>query len=52
MISIPYTFSIADGIAIGFISYPVIKILSGKAKEVNWLLYALAIGLILRYIFL
>lgn len=52
MLSIPLTFSIADGIAIGFISYPIIKALSGQAKNISWLVYVLAIIFILRYMFL
>ena len=32
---IPFTYSISDGIALGLLSYPVIKILSGKSKELN-----------------
>ncbi len=48
-LGIPVTFSIADGFAFGFISYPILKLFSGKAKEVNWLLYLLAVLFILRY---
>lgn len=32
---IPFTYSIADGIAIGFILYPILKIAIGKAKEIT-----------------
>jgi AGZA family xanthine/uracil permease-like MFS transporter len=49
IVSIPFTYSIADGIAIGFVSYPVIKLLSGKGRGVSPLVYALAILFILRY---
>lgn len=38
----PFTYSIANGIAIGFISYPIVKLVSGKAKEINWFIYVLA----------
>jgi AGZA family xanthine/uracil permease-like MFS transporter len=41
-ISIPLTYSIADGLALGFISYPVVKFLSGQARDVKWLMYVLA----------
>jgi len=34
--------SIADGIAFGFIAFPLVKVFAGKAKEVHWLLYLLA----------
>lgn len=48
-LGIPLTFSIADGFAFGFISYPILKVFSGKAKQVSWLLYLLAGLFILRY---
>jgi len=51
-ISIPLTFSIANGLAIGFITYPVIKLLGGRGKEVHWLVYLLAALFIARYVFL
>ncbi|MCK4396265.1 NCS2 family permease [candidate division WOR-3 bacterium] len=52
LIGMPLTYSIADGLAFGFISYPIVKLISGKGKEVNWLCYLLALLFILRYIFL
>jgi len=39
----PFTFSISHGIAAGFISYAIIKAASGKAKEVHWVVYLLAL---------
>lgn len=38
----PYTFSIADGIGVGFISYVFLKLVSGRYREVHPLLYVLA----------
>jgi AGZA family xanthine/uracil permease-like MFS transporter len=52
IITMPLTFSIATGVAIGFISYAAIKLLSGKAREVSWLVYLLAALFILRFIYL
>ena len=51
MIGIPLSYSIADGLALGFISYPVIKLLSGRGREVGWLTYLLAVVLVLYFIF-
>lgn len=51
MVGIPFSYSIADGIAWGFISYPLIKLFSGKAKETSWLIYLVGALFILRYIF-
>jgi AGZA family xanthine/uracil permease-like MFS transporter len=42
LITIPYTYSIADGIGAGFISYTLLKLFSGKGKEIHPLMYALA----------
>jgi AGZA family xanthine/uracil permease-like MFS transporter len=52
MIAMPFTYSIATGIALGFIVYPVIKVLSGKGKDVHWLTYVLAVLFVLRFIYL
>jgi AGZA family xanthine/uracil permease-like MFS transporter len=52
MLIMPLTFSIATGIAIGFISYAAIKLFTGRAKEVSWLVYLLALLFILRFIYL
>jgi AGZA family xanthine/uracil permease-like MFS transporter len=49
MISVPLTFSIANGLAIGFISYPLIKAFSGRWKEVNVIVYVLAALFVLRF---
>jgi len=52
MILMPLTFSIATGIAIGFISYAALKLFSGKRKGVSWLVYILALLFILRFFYL
>ncbi len=49
MIAVPLTFSIANGLAIGFISYPLIKAFSGRWKEVSVVVYVLAALFILRF---
>ena len=44
MIGIPFFYSIADGIALGLLTYPVVKTLGGRPKDVSigmWLLAAL-----------
>ncbi|MDK2782468.1 MAG: adenine/guanine/hypoxanthine permease [Thermococcaceae archaeon] len=43
LITIPYTYSIADGIGMGFISYTIIKLFSGRGKEIHPLMYALTL---------
>ena len=51
IVGIPLTYSIADGLALGFVSYPFIKFFSGKGREVKWLMYVLAVILIFYFIF-
>ncbi|MCI9488040.1 MAG: NCS2 family permease [Lachnospiraceae bacterium] len=46
----PFAYSISDGIGFGFISYAVIKICRGKAKEVPVLVYILSVIFIAMYI--
>ena len=52
MLAMPLTFSIANGLALGFIFYPLLKLLSGRGHEVNWLVYLLAVVFVLRYAYL
>jgi AGZA family xanthine/uracil permease-like MFS transporter len=52
MIGIPFSWSIADGIAFGFITYPALKLLTGRASEASALTYALGLLFVARYLFL
>ncbi|GGE06475.1 guanine/hypoxanthine permease PbuO [Marinithermofilum abyssi] len=52
MLSMPLTFSIATGIAFGFITYPLLKIVRGRFKEVHPLLYLFMVLFILQLTFL
>jgi len=52
IIFIPFSFRITEGIAFGFISYVLLKLFAGKAREVPTLLYIFAVIFILRYIFI
>ena len=47
---IPLTFSIVDGIAFGFISYPLVKIFNKKHKEVSIPMYIVACMFLLNFI--
>lgn len=51
-LAMPLMYSISEGIAIGVISYTVIKVCTGKAKEVKPLMYVLAVLFVCKYIFL
>jgi AGZA family xanthine/uracil permease-like MFS transporter len=50
LLGIPLSYSIADGLALGFISYPLIKLLCGRGREIGWLTYVLAVVLVLYFL--
>ncbi|MDD5137718.1 MAG: NCS2 family permease [Candidatus Omnitrophica bacterium] len=52
IVIMPFTFSIATGIAFGFIAYAALKLFTGRGKEVSWLVYSLAMLFVLRFIYL
>jgi AGZA family xanthine/uracil permease-like MFS transporter len=52
IIMMPLTYSIATGIAIGFIFYPVTMICKGRAKEIHPIMYGLFFIFILYFVFL
>ena len=47
---IPFTYSIAEGIAFGMISYVVIKVGSGRWKDLNWFVVFVAAVMSLRFV--
>ena len=52
IIMMPLTFSIASGVAVGFIAYAAVKLFTGNGRKVSWLVYLLALLFILRFIYL
>jgi AGZA family xanthine/uracil permease-like MFS transporter len=51
IIGIPLFYSIADGLALGLVTYPIVKLVAGRGREVRWLAYALAAVLIVYFVF-
>ena len=51
-ILMPLTYSIANGIAGGIVAYVLLKVVTGKAKKVHWMMYLLFVLVVVRYIFL
>jgi AGZA family xanthine/uracil permease-like MFS transporter len=49
-IAMPFTFSIADGIAFGFISYVGIKLASGRYKDIHPAVGILAVLFVIKYL--
>tara|TARA_Y100000588_G_scaffold59053_1_gene57781 strand:- start:1313 stop:2518 length:1206 start_codon:yes stop_codon:yes gene_type:complete len=47
----PLTYSIAEGISLGFIAYAAIKLLSGKGRDVSIAVWVMSVIFILKYIF-
>jgi adenine/guanine/hypoxanthine permease len=52
VVGMPLTFSIADGLALGFVAYPVVKLIAGRGGEVSPLVYGVAALFLLRYAYL
>ena len=52
IIAMPMFYSISEGISLGIISYVLLNVFTGKAKQVKPLMYVLALLFILKYIFL
>lgn len=50
IVMIPFTYSISDGIAFGFIAYPILKLVLGKAKNVSVPLYIIASLFLMNFI--
>ena len=50
MTIMPLTYSITNGIGFGFIAYVLIRVVQGKAREVNWLLWVSSIAFMLYFI--
>ncbi|MCM8777052.1 MAG: NCS2 family permease [Candidatus Omnitrophica bacterium] len=49
ILGIPLTYNIGDGMAMGFISYVVLKLFSGRYRELNWVLTVIAILFVFKY---
>jgi AGZA family xanthine/uracil permease-like MFS transporter len=49
-VGIPLTYSIGDGLALGFISYPLVKLLAGKGRAVTPFMYGMAAVLLAYFV--
>ena len=52
IVTMPFAYSISDGILLGMISYVVLNFISGKFKKITTAMFILAILFILKYIFI
>ena len=51
MVIMPLSYSIATGIAVGFIFYPITMIVAGRRKEINPIMYVFFVIFVLYFIF-
>ena len=52
LVIMPLAFSITEGISFGVISYVLLKVVSGRGKEIHWLIYLFSLLFVARYIWL
>ncbi len=52
IVMMPFSWSIADGIAAGFITYPLLKLAAGRGREAGWLVRILGLVFLARYVLL
>ncbi len=50
IVVMPLAVSITDGMAFGFISYSIMKLVKGEGKKVHWLIYVISALLLVRYL--
>jgi len=50
VVGIPLSSSIADGLALGFVTYPVVKLLGGRGRDVHRLAYVIAVVLVAYFL--
>jgi adenine/guanine/hypoxanthine permease len=50
IVLMPLTFSIAQGLAFGFISYTLLKLLTGKTDQIHWIMYFVSAAFIINFI--
>jgi AGZA family xanthine/uracil permease-like MFS transporter len=49
-IAMPFTFSIAEGIAFGFISYSAIKLAAGRFRDIHPAVAVLSVLFVIKYV--
>ncbi len=52
IVMMPFAYSIADGIVFGMVSYVVLKLLTGRTKEVSKVMWVLALLFVLKFVFI
>ena len=52
VVAIPLTYSIANGLAFGITAHAILKLVGGRARRSDWLLYGLTVLFVARFIYL
>ena len=52
LVIMPLAVSITEGIAFGFITYSLLKLVTGRGREVHWGFHLVSVALLLRYVLL
>ncbi len=50
VVGIPMSYSIGDGLALGFMAYPLVKLFGGQGRDVKWLMYVVAAVLVAYFV--
>ncbi|MEW9081943.1 NCS2 family permease [Caldanaerobacter subterraneus] len=50
IIGMPLTYSIATGLGLGFISYTLVKLFTGRYRDIHWMMYIIAIAFAINFI--
>jgi AGZA family xanthine/uracil permease-like MFS transporter len=48
----PFTYNIANGLAFGFITYSALKLFTGRARQVHWMVWIIAGVFLFRFVYL
>ena len=51
-LTMPFTYSIANGLAFGFITYGIIKLITGQARQVHWMVWVIGGIFLFKYIYI
>ena len=50
IVMMPLTYSIANGFAFGFVSYTLLKLCSGRYKEISWVMLLVSAAFVLNFV--
>lgn len=49
VIAMPLTFSIATGLGLGFIAYTIIKLFTGRWRDIHWMMYIISVLFVVNF---